>query len=94
MNRKPLTNVEGEVRELNADDFAHAKPLSAFPDLQAVVTTRKTSGGRPKSDNSKLQVTLRLDADVVAGFKAGGKGWQTRINEALKEYIAQGHSTV
>jgi uncharacterized protein (DUF4415 family) len=38
----------------------------------------------------KQQLTLRLDADVVAWFKATSKserGYQTRINQALREYV-------
>ena len=35
----------------------------------------------------KEQITLRLDKDVIAWFKAGGDGYQTRINEALREYV-------
>jgi uncharacterized protein (DUF4415 family) len=35
----------------------------------------------------KEQITLRLDKDVVAWFKAGGAGYQTRINDALREYV-------
>lgn len=30
---------------------------------------------------------MRLDADVLAIFKAGGKGWQTRINQVLRDYV-------
>ena len=40
----------------------------------------------------KQQLTLRLDADVVAWFKRnapGGRGYQTDINRALREYVAQ-----
>lgn len=37
----------------------------------------------------KKQVTLRLDADVLAWFKARGGKYQTRINEALREYIRE-----
>jgi uncharacterized protein (DUF4415 family) len=37
----------------------------------------------------KQQLTLRLDADLVAWFKAkGSSGYQTRINRALREYVA------
>ena len=32
----------------------------------------------------KKPVTLRLDADVIAWFKAQGRGYQTRINKALR----------
>lgn len=35
----------------------------------------------------KKQITLRLDADVLAWFRAQGNRYQTRINEALREYI-------
>ncbi len=40
--------------------------------------------GRPKSKTPKIQVTLRLDREVIETFKAGGDGWQSRINEALR----------
>jgi len=35
----------------------------------------------------KEQITLRLDKDVIAWFRTGGEGYQTRINEALREYV-------
>ncbi|MEY4717609.1 MAG: hypothetical protein RL563_227 [Pseudomonadota bacterium] len=40
-------------------------------------------GKRP----TKKQVAIRYDADVLAAFKATGKGWQTRMNDALKEWL-------
>ena len=39
----------------------------------------------PQKTPTKVQTTIRLDADVVAHFKKGGKGWQTRINTALRK---------
>ena len=41
--------------------------------------------GRPKLAHAKRHVSLRLDPDVLAHFQAGGKGWQTRVNEALRK---------
>lgn len=41
--------------------------------------------GRPRSENSKQAVSLRLDADVLEWFKNSGAGWQTRMNEALRK---------
>ena len=35
----------------------------------------------------KQPVTLRLDADVLAWFKEGGQGYQTRINQLLRRYM-------
>jgi uncharacterized protein (DUF4415 family) len=41
--------------------------------------------GRPKSKSPKEAISLRLDPDVVAYYRATGPGWQSRINEALRE---------
>ena len=43
--------------------------------------------GRPPGSN-KRQVAIRLDEDVIDHFKAKGAGWQTRLNAALREWIA------
>lgn len=82
MKKKPLTNKEGEVRELTAEDFRRFKPLDQFPDLAALVRGCEKRG--PQKTPTKQQVTLRLDRDVVERFRATGEGWQRRINEALR----------
>jgi uncharacterized protein (DUF4415 family) len=41
--------------------------------------------GRPKKAAPKEAVSIRLDPDVVAHFRAGGPGWQSRINAALRK---------
>ncbi len=40
--------------------------------------------GRPAGSGRKDAVSLRVDRDVLAGFRATGRGWQTRMNEALR----------
>ncbi len=45
------------------------------------------SKGRPKSDNPKKAISLRVDADVLDRFKADGRGWQGRMNEALRKAV-------
>jgi uncharacterized protein (DUF4415 family) len=44
--------------------------------------------GRPPKDMAKVSTTIRLDADVLAHFRAGGPGWQSRINAALRAVMA------
>lgn len=44
--------------------------------------------GRPKAEVTKERITIRLSPEVLEHFRAKGKGWQTRMDEALKEYIA------
>jgi uncharacterized protein (DUF4415 family) len=46
------------------------------------------SRGRP-AGSDKTQIALRLDNSVLAAFKSTGKGWQTRMNDALKEWLEQ-----
>jgi uncharacterized protein (DUF4415 family) len=41
--------------------------------------------GRPKSKAPKQPVSLRLDADVIRHFRRSGRGWQSRINMALRK---------
>lgn len=43
--------------------------------------------GRPKLADPKDQVTLRLDHDIAERFRAGGAGWQSRINDALRRHL-------
>lgn len=44
--------------------------------------------GRPVVERPKISTTIRLSADVVEHFRAGGRGWQSRIDEALSDWIA------
>jgi uncharacterized protein (DUF4415 family) len=41
--------------------------------------------GRPRKAAPKEAVSLRLDPDVLRHFRAGGPGWQSRINAALRK---------
>jgi uncharacterized protein (DUF4415 family) len=43
--------------------------------------------GRPAGSGTKVSTTIRFDAEVLAAFKATGDGWQTRMNDALKEWL-------
>lgn len=43
--------------------------------------------GRPAGSGGKVSTTIRFDAEVLAAFKATGDGWQTRINDVLKEWL-------
>ena len=85
MSRKPLTDEAGEVRDLNREDFANMRPASEM--VPEVVEAYRRSRGRPKIPTPKISTTIRLDPDVLQFFRAEGKGWQTRINNALREYV-------
>src|SRR5215475_7635454 len=48
----------------------------------------KRKVGRPKGSGTKEMVTLRIDRDVLDQFRETGPGWQTRLNDALREIAA------
>ncbi|MDO9226594.1 MAG: BrnA antitoxin family protein [Pseudomonadota bacterium] len=84
--RLPLTDADGEVRELTEEDFRVAIPFSALPDsLQTKL--RAIQRGRPKAAVTKERITIRLSPDVVQSFRATGGGWQTRIDAALRDWL-------
>lgn len=79
---KPLTDKNGEVRELNQDDFAKFRPASEMmgKNFMAMVRGKQIAP-------TKQSTTIRLDTKIIEHFKAGGKGWQTRINDALLKLV-------
>jgi uncharacterized protein (DUF4415 family) len=84
-NRLPLTDADGEVRELTEEDFQQAVPFSALPEsLRAKLLA--ISRGSPKAP-AKERITIHLSREVVDTFRATGQGWQTRMDAALKEWL-------
>ncbi len=43
--------------------------------------------GRPRAEVTKERITIRLSREVVDTFRATGAGWQTRMDEVLKEWV-------
>jgi uncharacterized protein (DUF4415 family) len=71
-----------DAPEATDEQLAAARPFSeAYP---ALAKKMRRAAGRPKLDEPKVPVSIRLDADVLRKWKATGPGWQSRINEALK----------
>ena len=56
-------------------------------DLHYGETLLRRGRGRPPLDTPKKLVSLRLDRDVIDAFRAGGPGWQSRINAALRKHL-------
>ncbi len=81
MAKKTKTREFVDDPEMTKKDFARARPLKA--DMPDVVAAMKRGRGRPKLESPKERVSLRLDPQVVAAYKATGEGWQTRINDTL-----------
>jgi uncharacterized protein (DUF4415 family) len=50
--------------------------------------------GRPPAEARKERITIRLDGDVAAAFRATGKGWQTRLNAVMRVQAADREAQV
>ena len=65
-------------------DTAPDLSRDGWPEKFAKAPVRR---GRPPLAKPKVSTTIRLSQDVIDHFRADGRGWQTRINEALRDWI-------
>lgn len=84
--RKPLTDAEGETRELTAADAASAKPFSSLPQAEQKMLLSLRRRG-PQKAPRKVPVSIRLSSDVAEGLRATGHGWQGRADEVLRSWL-------
>ena len=69
--------------ELTAKQMANARPFAeALPKLAESI---RRSRGRPKLDNPKKAIKLRIDVDILDSYRKSGPGWQTRMNADLRK---------
>lgn len=75
-----------DVRPRTDEELAKFRPFrEVHPELYESIQRNK--GGRPKLDNPKKLVSIRLDADLVERLKADGARWQTRVNDMLRKAV-------
>ena len=70
---------------LEGDD-APDLSTDGWPEKFAKATVRR---GRPPVARPKVSTTTRLSPEVIENLKADGRGWQTRIDEALRGWIRE-----
>jgi uncharacterized protein (DUF4415 family) len=70
--------ADPDARPMTDEEFVRAQELGA------------KRIGRPRSTNPKVPVNVRLDAEVLESLKAGGRGWQTRMNAILRRALGLG----
>ena len=89
----PTDDEEAEIQRQISDDpedSAHWENSSVIrPAVEAaphiVKEFRRTRGSQKAA--TKEKITVRLDSDIVAHFRRGGRGWQTRLNDALRKSV-------
>jgi uncharacterized protein (DUF4415 family) len=74
--------------DANITAAAEVEP-DVYPCSDAELAALDPRLGRTKGINRKRSTTIRFDEDVLEAFKATGPGgWQTRMNAALREWLA------
>ena len=72
------------TRHVSEGDDAPDLSSDGWPEKFARASVRR---GRPPLAKPKVSTTIRLSQDVIDHFKAAGRGWQTRIDDALRDWI-------
>ena len=73
-----------DAPEWTEEDWARARPaIEVDPEL---VEWSKRTRGKQKAPTKEL-ISIRLDPDITAHFRATGPGWQTRLNDTLRRAV-------
>lgn len=85
MSKKPKLYMPTEAEDAEINRGIAADPDTYVPSDEAFARMKRR--GRPKADSQKVQLTVRYDQDIIEAFKASGPGWQSRMNNALREWL-------
>ncbi len=93
--KKIIAAAPGDDRDLTRAEKAALKNAvvvksGGYAAVRAALAEKRRQGERgPQRSPTKLSVTVRYSPEVLAYFKATGAGWQTRMNHALAEWVAE-----
>jgi uncharacterized protein (DUF4415 family) len=77
-NKQP--QPDDDIPEMTSADFKRAKRMrDVMPEI-----VKALKRGRPKAENPKERVSLRIAPDILAAYRSTGPGWQSRIERTLK----------
>lgn len=76
--------ADPDTLELDEEWFAKARPASEVH--PRVVERYRRRRGRQRAP-TKEHISIRLDADLAAHFRASGPGWQSRLNDVLRRAV-------
>jgi uncharacterized protein (DUF4415 family) len=82
----------GTILPTDDEDAAIVAAVQSDPDAAPILTQEMFAAmrrrpGRPVAATRKVSTTIRFDADVLEAIKATGPGWQTRINDLVRDYV-------
>lgn len=86
----------GLIQPTAGEDAAIARGIEQDPDTMEITGDMLADmqplarRGRPPLEQPKMPMTMRVDADVLMAIKATGTGWQSRVNEVLRDAVRRG----
>ncbi len=81
---RPLDPVEEQAFWENAVVVYAGGPAA----VRAALAEKRRARGLQKAPR-KVATTIRFDAEVLAALKASGKGWQTRVNAIVRQWVQE-----
>jgi uncharacterized protein (DUF4415 family) len=89
--KKNASRPDPDNPEWTAEEVRDARPLMDVLPEETAAAVRRYRGQRgPQKRPTKELVSLRIDRDIVAAYRASGSGWQNRANDALRAYAKTG----
>lgn len=90
----PLFSRQQISAALNAAPAGHSAPQDSWAQaiathgggVAATLAQLRRARGQQKAP-LKVPTTIRFDADVLSELKASGKGWQTRVNDVMRDWL-------
>lgn len=96
MNKPSKAIRGGLILPTEAEEKAINQGIASDPDTMEITAAMAgklqlvRGPGRPAVARPKVPTTLRIDDDVLSIIKHSGKGWQTRINDVLRDAVRRG----
>lgn len=86
MSAKRGQDFVNDAPPTQADDWSNGFVTRSADELRQAVAARRTRG--PNRLPTKEQVAVRFSPEVLAYFRSTGAGWQTRMDEVLRDYVS------
>ncbi|MDP2822268.1 MAG: BrnA antitoxin family protein [Sulfuritalea sp.] len=87
---QPVIDAAVEGGAAHGEPWAHAVVTHGGGVAATLAELHRARGQRgPQKKPRKTATAIRLSPEVTEFFKASGRGWQTRIDEALREYVKE-----
>lgn len=86
----PASRPDADNPEWTREEMQRAPPALAVIEERfgaPAADALRRGWGRPAKPNRKVNQTLRLDPDVLEAYQRDGQGWQTRINNVLRQHM-------